>query len=286
MFQLPFLDREPHEGRYYAKSGRRLLHDAVCGRAEDISVSARERLPDQYAGKTSIAITYFGAAYWAIGQHQAMVDSNSLLFFSPGDEFCDREIGLPVGRSAVLLTLSPEIADELDAGARSLSRHLAATKIAPATMRVRLLAQALLAQPSAAASRSILQSDELLLESCREAVRPQGVEDANGSRLLIGRAKEFLHGLSDDAAISLAEVADAVGCSPIYLTQSFQRSEGVPLYRYHLRLRLSRALFQLRTCSEITPLAFELGFSSHSHFTSAFRTAFGLSPSQYRALMQ
>ncbi len=81
MFQLPFLDREPHEGRYYAKSGRRLLHDAVCGRAEDISVSARERLPDQYAGKTSIAITYFGAAYWAIGQHQAMVDSNSLLFF-------------------------------------------------------------------------------------------------------------------------------------------------------------------------------------------------------------
>lgn len=286
MHRLPFLDREPHDGRFFARTGRRMLHSTAYGKAEDMSVAANEQEPDRYSGKTRIAITYFGAAYWSIGKHQATVDANSLLFFSPGDEFANREIGSPAGRSAVLLTLSPEISDEIDARGRTFPRDHRAVKIVPANMRIRLLAQALLAQPSPDTSRSVLHCDELLIETYLEAASYLCEDSVAGARMLVDRAKQFLHGLSDDAAISLAEVADAVGCSPIYLTQSFQRFEGVPLYRYHLRLRLSRALFQLRTCGEITPLAFELGFSSHSHFTSTFRTAFGLSPTQYRSLFQ
>lgn len=286
MFRLPFLDRERHDGRYFARSGRRVLHCAAFGKAEDMSLAANQRAPESFSSKTRIAITYFGAAHWAFGKNQAVVDANSLLFFAPGDEFTDREMGSLTGRSAVLLTLAPDIADELDSRGRTLPRDRSAIKIGPATMRVRLLAHALLARSAADTQLSALHSDELLLESYLEASRYDGGDVTIGSRALVDRAKEFLHSLSDDAAVSLAEVADVVGCSPIYLTQSFQRCEGAPLYRYHLRLRLSRALFQLRTCSEITPLAFELGFSSHSHFTSAFRAAFGMSPSQYRSLVQ
>lgn len=38
---------------------------------------------------------------------------------------------------------------------------------------------------------------------------------------------------------TLAEIAAEIKGSPVYLTQVFQQVEGMPLYRYHLRLRLA-----------------------------------------------
>ena len=81
---------------------------------------------------------------------------------------------------------------------------------------------------------------------------------------------------------TLAEIAAEVGHSPVYLTQVFQQVEGMPLYRYQLRLRLARALDQLGDCDNLTMLGLDLGFSSHSHFSTAFRQAYGRSPSEFR----
>jgi AraC-like DNA-binding protein len=58
--------------------------------------------------------------------------------------------------------------------------------------------------------------------------------------------------------------------------------EGLPLYRYQLRLRLARALDLLAQDGDLTTLALDLGFSSHSHFSAAFRQAYGRSPSEFR----
>ena len=57
----------------------------------------------------------------------------------------------------------------------------------------------------------------------------------------------------------------------------------MPLYRYQTLLRLGRALERLPEREDITDLAFELGFSSHSHFTAVFRSELGMTPSSYRA---
>lgn len=73
-----------------------------------------------------------------------------------------------------------------------------------------------------------------------------------------------------------------MGQSPVYLTQAFQQVEGVPLYRYHLRLRLARALDLLAAYDDLTALGLDLGFSSHSHFTTAFSQAYGRTPSAFR----
>jgi len=81
---------------------------------------------------------------------------------------------------------------------------------------------------------------------------------------------------------TLADVASEVGVSPVYLTQSFQQVEGLPLYRYQLRLRLARALDLLSEYEDLTALGLELGFSSHSHFSAAFQQAYGRSPSEFR----
>jgi AraC-like DNA-binding protein len=84
---------------------------------------------------------------------------------------------------------------------------------------------------------------------------------------------------------TLAEIAAEVGVSPVYLTQLFQQVEGMPLYRYQLRLRLARALDLLGRYDDLTSLSIELGFSSHSHFSSAFRQVYGRTPTQFQRLI-
>jgi AraC-like DNA-binding protein len=73
-----------------------------------------------------------------------------------------------------------------------------------------------------------------------------------------------------------------VGASPVYLSQEFTRTQGVPLYRYLMGLRLNRALLELPHCNDITGLAVYLGFSSHSHFSATFRRFFGMTPAEFR----
>jgi AraC family transcriptional regulator len=80
----------------------------------------------------------------------------------------------------------------------------------------------------------------------------------------------------------LAEIAGELRVSPVYLTQVFQQVEGLPLYQYQLRLRLARALDLLARRDDLTALALDLGFSSHSHFSAAFRRLYGYSPSAFK----
>jgi AraC family transcriptional regulator len=83
--------------------------------------------------------------------------------------------------------------------------------------------------------------------------------------------------------VSLEEVARAVHASAFHLARVFRERTGLPIHRYLTRLRLRAALEWLAEGSrDLTALALELGFSSHSHFTSAFRAEFGQTPSAIR----
>jgi len=52
-------------------------------------------------------------------------------------------------------------------------------------------------------------------------------------------------------------------------------------FRHSIRLRM--ALELLRSRRGLTEIALDLGYTSHSHFTAAFRNYFGITPSRYRA---
>jgi AraC family transcriptional regulator len=83
--------------------------------------------------------------------------------------------------------------------------------------------------------------------------------------------------------VTLDDVARAVYVSPFHLARIFQQRTGAPLHRYLTRLRLRASLERLAEGAEdLTELAIELGFSSHSHFTDAFRREFGRTPSEVR----
>jgi AraC-like DNA-binding protein len=65
----------------------------------------------------------------------------------------------------------------------------------------------------------------------------------------------------------------------------FRDETGVTIHRYLNRLRLREALGPIADGSvDLGDLAFTLGFSSHSHFTAAFRKEFGLSPRRVKQL--
>jgi AraC family transcriptional regulator len=83
--------------------------------------------------------------------------------------------------------------------------------------------------------------------------------------------------------ITLPDIARAAHASPFHLARLFQRHTGVPVHRYLTRLRLRAAQERLAAgAPDLTALALEFGFASHSHFTDAFRREFGESPSAVR----
>jgi AraC family transcriptional regulator len=129
-----------------------------------------------------------------------------------------------------------------------------------------------------------LEAESLALTLVRRALGPRTTHTAGasvGRQRLVDRVKLVL--ASDlMRRWTLAEIAAEVRGSPVYLTQVFQQVEGLPLYRYQLRLRLARALDLLGQYDDLTALSLDLGFSSHSHFSAAFREAYGRSPSEFR----
>ncbi|HEY6892637.1 MAG TPA: AraC family transcriptional regulator [Rhodanobacteraceae bacterium] len=81
---------------------------------------------------------------------------------------------------------------------------------------------------------------------------------------------------------SLGRLADAVGLSPFQLCRGFKRQFGSTLTAYRTRLRLLSSLEAIASGEDLTSVALAAGFSSHSHFTSAFRQTFGTVPSRVR----
>jgi AraC-like DNA-binding protein len=129
-----------------------------------------------------------------------------------------------------------------------------------------------------------LAAETLTLALIRQALgerTSQGTTSSVGRQKLVDRAKLLLS--SDPMRRwTLSEIGTAVGASPVYLTQLFRQVEGMPLYRYQLRLRLACALDLLGRYDDLTRLSLDLGFSSHSHFTAAFRQAYGRTPVEFQ----
>jgi len=93
-------------------------------------------------------------------------------------------------------------------------------------------------------------------------------------------AKAFLAShLSEQ--LTLNKIAHEVALSPFNFARIFQQQAGLPVHRYLTLLRLRVSLERLSD-GDLTKLALNLGFSSHSHFTDVFRREFGKTPSEAR----
>jgi AraC family transcriptional regulator len=258
---------------------RRALHMSDVLLAEDFSIRDTGTIRG-HTPELQLALPYRGLFTWDVGLGQTLLDANQYLLIGGNRDFTERQPIRAVGHSSLILTPTRDTLSDLLACAGDEGKAIRLDVAIPISAQMRLLLQHWLALPRGEATNP-LQLDELAVATFREAMR-----SAPSSRPfpspLVARTKELLHELVSEP-LSLQQLADALGVSPVYLTQTFSRSEGMPLYRYQLHLRLAQAMVELPGCDDITALALDLGFSSHSHFTTAFKAFARQTPSAFRS---
>ena len=254
------------------------VRDVACDGA------CRHRSPSECAAATHLVFPYRGAYVRHVGGQDVVAEASQVVFFNRDQDYA---ISHPIGGGDACLSVSidDELLTELSPAEQLEDGGLAVFRrptrgVAPPT-------QALAARLRHGLLRGAfepLQAETLTLALVGGALgeRAARVQAAShGRRKLADRAKLVL--ASDPARRwTLAQIAGDVGVSPVYLTQVFAQAEGMPLYRHQLRLRLARALDLLGSYDDLTMLALDLGFSSHSHFTAAFRQLYGQSPADFR----
>jgi AraC family transcriptional regulator len=230
-----------------------------------------------------------------VGRHRLTADSNHVLCVSggtgvrfshpadDGDTFTKIEIPETVGRDLVTRYL-PRLADALEC-----PLPLACVAVTPAlTLKLHHL-RAAFRDPISGG----LAVDEAALHLVHSVVH---AVHAMRGRPPVARRAGTRHSLADlvesaklvlarnpAAPLSLAKLAHTVGSSPFRLAHVFRAEVGVPIHRYRLQLRLALALDRIAEGEDnLSALGHELGFTSHSHFTRAFRAAFGQPPSLVR----
>jgi AraC-like DNA-binding protein len=250
---------------------------ACCG-------GCRHKSSEEYTDATHLVFPYRGVFVRHVGRDDAVGEANQVLFFNDAEPY---RVSHPVdgGDACLDLVISEPLLREL--APKEQLRGSGALAFRRQRLRIDPRAQVLVALLRHGLSHNIaetLEAETLALTLVRRALGERTSHAAGASlarQKLVDRAKLVL---SSDLARrwALAEIAAEVGVSPVYLTQAFQQVEAVPLYRYQLRLRLARALDLLGAYDDLTTLSMDLGFSSHSHFSAAFRQAYGRTPAEFQ----
>jgi len=250
--------------------------------------TCRHRSAEECATSTHLVFRYRGVYLRHVSEDQAVADANHVLFFNADEAY---QVSHPVdgGDASLSLDLSPALLHELMP--RSLAAESGSLRFRRQHQRIDPRAQALVALLRHSLENGTiepLEAESLVLTLVSRSLGPRTSHATSAShsrRRLADRVKVLL--ASDlTRRWTLADIAADIGGLPVYLTQVFSQVEGIPLYRYHLRLRLARALDLLAQGGDLSALAAELGFSSHSHFTSAFRQTYGRSPTAFRESAQ
>ncbi len=122
------------------------------------------------------------------------------------------------------------------------------------------------------------------LNLARHRKRPPPAPSETSADVVHQAMVEMARGLRDP--LHLGALAAAAHCSPYYLCRAFKAEIGLSVHRYLRRLRLLSAVERLSQSPEtrLADVALEFGFSSHSHFSTAFRQECALSPAEFRGL--
>ncbi|HEV8631236.1 MAG TPA: helix-turn-helix transcriptional regulator, partial [Thermoanaerobaculia bacterium] len=232
----------------------------------------------------SIVFVRRGVFRRAAGNDWLVADPNQVLFFNAAQPY-RYEHPLPGGDDCTILTLQTSRALELVTAhaPRDAERPEAPFPLGHAlgSGRVARLHYELLLLLRHGAPR-------LAVEDTLAELADGSLSAAYGRKDLAagGAAARRQHDLVEAAKLelnrciasppSLGQMADALDCSPFHHSRILSHSEGLRLRSYLGRLRARLAAERLlQGTRDLTELALDLGYSDHSHFTNAFRRAWG-----------
>jgi AraC-like DNA-binding protein len=243
----------------------------------------------------SICVTRRGVYVKHVGTRTIVADANHLVFYNPGEPY---RVSHPVpgGDDCTVLSLHPELAREIVAAvdrAAAESDRPAYPGTHGITSAGLVLFLNRVCAWAAGGDADPLALDELITHFAALAVRAAAQSRNGQAAIRVGTraahretavaVMELLCRRMTDN-LSLPQIAREVASSPYHLARLFRRECGMSIHRYLNRLRLREGLERIPQTPDLTGLALDLGFSSHSHFTDAFRNEFGIPPSRLRAL--
>jgi AraC-like DNA-binding protein len=253
-------------------------------------VDEHGRSPEEWSREDHIVFPRSGVFVRHVEGQDVVADPNHVLFFARDETY---KVSHPVGcgDDCTVFSFAPELLREV-APRDERERLFAPTHLA--TEHSVFLLHESLRQACQAAQRDALAIDEaalalldaLLLRAGRqhEVAQPRRASTHELHRDQSQRTKLFLAS-SFAEPLALDDVARAVHSSVFHLARIFRRETGISIHQYRHRLRLRASLDRLVSgARDLSELAQELGFSSHSHLTDSFRAAFGLSPSACRSI--
>jgi AraC-like DNA-binding protein len=260
-----------------------LLYRSEFGKVEFLRcngvhpISRRREL----ARRLHFTLPIVGSFVWHADQDDVFADPTTLLCTHAGESF--RMSHPHGGDHSLVFTPSEQVRSQLSERAEAAGLETKRrTLVAPA--RAQMIAYTLYVD--SLLTGDAFAADECLLQFFESVALDKTTTDAQAGTAhfgaLIRRTLDYVHH-TPEPLLTLHNIAAALQVRPAYLTSVFARRTGRPLYRYVMSLKLSRALHRLATTDEdLTQLALELGFSSHSHLSAAFKARYGMSPSEMR----
>jgi AraC-like DNA-binding protein len=186
----------------------------------------------------------------------------------------DRDLALELARAR-----DPAVADEpfrLDHGPSPAGTYLRQRALFERLLRAEAVGDLELEE-------TVLDLLAAVLDAAYAHRRPTTPPEHGDEDDVVRRARAVLGDrLAED--LSLAAVARELGVSRGRLCRVFRQRTGTTMHAYRDQVRLRTALEALASPGrDLTQLALDLGYSSHSHFTDRFRRAFSVAPSAARA---
>lgn len=206
-----------------------------------------------------------------------------IFLIPPGEELHIK--GGRVKQASLLCLLRPDAVSSIIGEELEWTEHKLAATIDIPSARIRALLFRLTEEvrhPGLASDRMLeFLAGELSIEIgrfCLEVHERPAIGGLAGWRLRLIDER-----LSDDpVAPSLAELAKLCNISVRQLTRGFKVSRGCSIGDYVEQRRMEAAKRLLVDGESVKTIAFNMGYSSPSSFTFAFRRAVGISPSQFR----
>lgn len=229
--------------------------------------SPHARLQSHAHERAFISFVIRGSYLEQCGRRMIRCGPGTLLFHPRGEEHADQF----ESQESVLLGI--ELEDPADPDRKlSRSRQVLA---GPETLVARQLARELKAQ--CPVSNLVVESLAAeLVSNCSPGSGRKGTPGWLGTAIAI--ANDLYAG-----RLSLKAVAAAAGIHPVHLARQFRSRMGCTYGEFVRRIRLTRALEQLRAGSAtIAEVAAATGFADQSHLTRLVTTRIGLSPAAYR----
>ena len=262
----------------------RWFHGDPRFRAADWTCRSGDTRPGraEASPRPAIAFTRRGVYRRHVGSRSLLLDPGTAAFYPAWMEYRVTH-PLPGGDRSLVVELAEGALEDFGIDRLPDGHAVSSPRSALIVRKVELAARE--ARGLAVEELLIRLVGETLLASTGDRPVRRRKGTAAARRRAVEHAREVMAGRYGER-LTLDDIARDSGYSAPHLCQVFREETGWTVHRYLSRLRLLIALEGLEGPADLTRLSSDTGFSTPSHFSTAFRREFGHPPSRLMAALR